>query len=872
VEDELNEELRYHLERQTQQSIDQGQTPDEARLTALRMMSGIESRKEECRDHRGLRTLEFLIQDVRYSIRGLRREPALALAAILTLAICICANTTVFSIVNSILIRPLPFPDAHRIHWVDQHMIQGGQPVEIGLGPDYYSIRELNKVFEDIAAYDRVTANWTGIEKPEQLEVARVTPSYFRVMGDRPLLGRFLSDSEEGPAAPAVAVISYSFWHSRLAADPNIVGKTIQLDRIPTTVIGVTSQGFNHPRGVDVWKPIDIDDASQRPRSVKRPMRAVQMVARLKQDASPSQLSSDLERISDGIRREYPAEFLSAGFMVDLTVRSSPLQQRMTASMQPALLALSGAVTFVVLIACANLASLLLARSTARQKEMAIRLALGSDRRRIARQVLTESMAIALPGGAIGAGMAFLAIQQLNLWRLPALTSYPEISVDAATLVFTLASTVMAGLAFGTAPAIAASRTNVYGSLSGLGYTQSAGPRYLRLRRMLVVSELSMLLVLLIGAGLLARSFVKLAQTELGFNAENVLTMRVNIGIPAYAGAERKGRFYNDVLERVRSLPMIRSAAVATDLPLTQEAPYLGMRFQVVGGVPLPIFERPEVQVSIVSEDFFRTMSIPLRSGRTFDSRDDAQSAGNIVVNEAFVRRAFPSGAAEGQGIVTSGSDGPPWIIVGVVGDIRGSNLRVAAEPLIYRCTCQGLSSSRMRLIVKTAGNPRDAIRPVESQVYAVDRNQPVFDMRTMIDWVEESLSSQRFNLFLLGTFAGIATLLAGIGVFGVTSYLVTRRTHEIGIRMAMGALPSQVLRLVAVETAGLIALGIVGGLVAALGLTRYLATLLYGVSSLDMATFVVATAVLAAIALLASWIPTRRASRIDPLTALRLE
>ncbi len=815
-----------------------------------------------------------MIESFRFAIRGLRRDPALMLAATLTLAICIGANTTVFSLVNSILLRPLPYPGSERIYWLGERM--GREGMEVGLGADYYSLAEENHVFESVAAYDTVTVNWTGIEKPEQVDAAQVTPSFFRVMGTQPLMGRYFAPEEQGVKAPPVVVLSYAFWRSRMGSGRDVVGKTITLDRMPNTIIGVMPQGFDYPNGATmlIWRPLPMDEAAQRPRSVRSPMRMVSMVARLKPNIGEVQLAAEMDRLTHAIRAEYPKEFESAGFLNNMKILATPVQRRMVGDLRPALLVLSGAVGLVLLIACANLANLLLARAAGRQREMAVRMALGSGRGRIVRQLLTESLALALPGGLGGVLIAYVAVQGLNAWKPLVLQNYPALSLDVATLGFTCGLTLATGLVFGMAPAMAAVGISIQEALKSAGNTQSGGHGPARLRQLLVVGELAVALVLLIGAGLLARSFLKLSQTDLGFPAENLLTLRVNLVGERYAKAEGQTRFYDDVMERVEKLPMVRRVAVSTDLPLSGEQLYQTSAFQIFGRAPVPRAQRPQAGLVVVSRDFFATLAIPLRRGRIFDTRDNSNATGGIVVNEAFARKAFPGEDPVGQRIFFNEDDKSTWTVLGVVGNIRGSELGAEPAPMVYRCECFGHNSflTRMAFIVRTSGDPHAARRAIEAEVYAEDRNQPVFDVKTMEERLADSLAPQRFHLLLIGIFAAIAMVLAAVGVYGVMSYVVARRTREIGIRMAMGAQPRQVLRLVLKESMALAAAAIVAGLGGAWALTRYLHSMLYGVTALDNATCAIMAAALAVIAIAASFVPAGRAARIDPMTALREE
>jgi predicted permease len=871
VENDLGDELRFHLEKQIEANLALGMLPAAARLAALQEFGNPRLQQEECRDAWGTRMIDNVLDDLRYALRGLRRDPVLAVAATATLALCIGANTVVFSLVNSILLRPLPYPGADRIHWLSEHIGRDG--MELTPGADYYSTAKQGRLFEAVAAYQPLTLNWNGVEKPEQVDAAQVTPSFFRVMGMQPLMGRYLADGEEGPKAPPVVVVSYALWRNRLAADPHLVGSTITLDRMPCTVVGVMPQGFDFPRGTQVWRPMPMNESSQLPRSSTRPMLIVRMMMRVKPGVGAGELDSEMARLTQTIRAEYPRDFETAGFLRGMSIAAVPLQKRLTGDLRPALLVLTGAVALVLLIACVNVANLLLARASARHRELAVRLALGSDRGRVIRQLLTESLMLALPGGLMGAGLAALTVGLLNAAKPAVLVRYPPISVDLRTLLFTFGLTLGTGLIFGMAPALSAARIDIQEALKSGGHGQSSGPRAARLRQGLVVVELGVSLVLLIGAGLLARSFLKLAHTDLGFDPARLLTLRVNLVGQRYANADGQMQFYDEVLHRVRQNPMVKAAAVTTDIPLSGEPPFSG-GFQVVGRAPLPRGQMPLANTTVVSREFFRTFGIPLESGRTFDSGDNIQSPNAIVVNRAFVQKIFPGEDPLGRKLLSGRAGIEARFIVGVVGNIRGSALGVEPEPVVYRCECQGGNPflTRMALVVRTSGEPRAAIRDVEAQVYAEDRNQPVFDVKTMEERLEDATASQRFQLMLIGAFAGLALVLAAAGVYGVMSYLVTRRTRELGIRIALGARREDVMWHVLRENLMLVLVAVAAGLGGAWALTRFLNTMLYGVSALDAPTLAAAPAILAATVVLASWGPARRAARVDPMTALREE
>jgi putative ABC transport system permease protein len=685
-------------------------------------------------------------------------------------------------------------------------------------------------------------------------------------------MGRYLAPGEEGRGAPQVVVVSYPFWRGRLAANPHAVGETLTLDGAAYTIVGVMPQGFDYPKGTQIWRPLPMDESGQRPRSAMRPMRLVNMLATLRPGITDEQLQAQLPQVTAGIRAEYPKDFETAGFLDGMRILATPLQRRITGDLRPALLVLSGAVLLVLLIACANLANLLLARAASREREMAVRMALGSGRARVLRQMLQECLLLAVPGGLAGIALACFAVALLNAWKPFVLVRYPPIAMDLRTLAFTLALTVFTGLVFGIAPALGVSGVSIQEALKSAGAGHGGSRRSARLRRLLVVVELGVSLVLLIASGLLARSFLNLAHTELGFPASHLLTLRVNLTGPQYTTAKSQERYYEQALERVRQLPMVRAAAFSTDLPLTGDRALQNVGFQVAGRVPLPMAQRPQANMTKASPGFFHTLGIPLRSGRLIEVPE--KQPDDVVVNEAFARKIFPGEDPLGRRILPGRNDATSWTIVGVVGSIRSSDLGAEPEPRLYRWIGQGEDRflSMMRLSVRTTGDPLAVQRAVEGQLYAVDRTQPVFDVKSMEQRVADTLAPQRFQLVLIGTFAAMAVILAALGVYGVMAFLVTRRTREIGIRMAIGARPEQVRGQILRESLALAATAVAAGVAGAWGLTRYLAAMLYGVTPLDGVTFSAAALVLVAVAMAASLLPARKASRVDPVVALREE
>ncbi len=687
-----------------------------------------------------MRQAAALTDDVRYAVRNLSRDPFLALAATLTLAICIGANTTVFSVANSILIRPLPYPQADRIDWISDRT--GPAQQDVGAAPEYFMLREQNRIFEEVGAFDPTIVNWTGVERPEQLDAGGVSPSFFRVMGVQPMLGRYFSPDEEGPKSPAVVVLSYAFWRNRFASDPRIVGKRIALDRLPHTMIGVMPQGFDFPYGSQMWVPNTLLDKAEQsfPIAPNKPILIVSMVGRLKPAVTSVEAATEMKRLTFAARAAYPEQFRNRGFRQDLNISAAPLQDQLTGPVRAALLVLTGAVGLVLLIACANIANLLLARASSRRRELAVRLALGSGRARIIRQMLTESAVLAVPGGLAGIGLAWLAVRALDATKPAILVRYPPISMDWRVLVFTVALTLSTSMIFGVIPALSAARIHIQEALKSASLTYSAGRGAARLRKILVVGELAVSLVLLIGAGLLARSFQHLAHTELGFRSDHLLTFRVN-PVAILSSARDYRPFYSDILDRVQHLPMVRSAAIAQEIPLSPNELTSDGAIRVIGRPLIPMPARPRFNDSHVSPEFFHTLGMTLRSGRIFDAHDfiGTKTAGRpdlfhrepVVINEAFVHRVFPNEDPLDRQL----GFGPDemnirWTIVGVVSNIRSTSL--GADPLatIYRCACASIW--RAGFLVRTSGDPLAAVRAIEQQVRAVDRDQPISDVKTM--------------------------------------------------------------------------------------------------------------------------------------------
>jgi predicted permease len=624
--------------------------------------------------------------------------------------------------------------------------------------------------------------------------------------------------------------------------------------------------------------PLQLDDAAERVLSPSRPIFTVSILALRKPEVSPHAVQFDLNRMAGMLRTEY--HVFPTKFRWDLTISASPLQQHLTGEIRTALLALTGAAGLVLLIACVNLANLLLARAMNHRRELAIRLSLGATPYSIFRQALIESLILALPGAATGIGLAWLAMRLLNSFTPGILLRYPLVSIDLRVLVYTFSLTVGAALLFGLAPALSGARAQIGDTLKSGPMTHSSGPGASLLRKILLVAELAVSMVLLIGAGLLTRSFLNLAHKELGFRTDHLLTFRVN---PIGPLDHDYSSFYNSVVDRLQQLPTVQSAALLTDIPLSETDYRMSGRIRVASRPLVPFNERPMINNTVVSPNFFRTMGIPLRTGRIFDSHDIGQTprltnygaaaAAPVVVNQAFVRKLFPLENPLGQQIIFGPDhNSVTWTILGVVGDVRGGRLGEDPPPVVYRCLCDGSRVFRAAFVIRSAVDPKSLIRAAEEQVHAVDRDQPVYDVKTMDERRAAALTPERFQLGVIASLAAVALVLAASGVYGVTLYLVARRTREIGIRVAMGAQPTAVLGMVLRETMILALFAVAVGLSGAWTLARYIRSMLYSVTELDASTLCFAPVLLTAIVLLASLVPARHALRIDPTQALREE
>ena len=809
-----------------------------------------------------------LLQDVRYGLRMLAKKPGFTLIAVLALALGIGANTAIFSVVNAVLLRPLPFENPERIVQAWSTNAKRGWKKAPTSYLNFADYRDQTQAFEHAAAYAEASAAFTSGEMPEQLEGVGATADLFKVLGAQPLLGRAFTAEDERPGGSHVVVLSHNLWQRRFNSDPKIVGQQIKFDGESTTVIGVMPKGFQFPLDQDkteFWVPLDPAQDFNKERGANY----LHVVARLKPGTTLEQAQGEVETIARRLEQEYPDK--NTGKSVRLIL----MHEELVGDIRPALLVLLAAVCFVLLIACANVANLLLARASSRHKEIAIRTALGAGRARIIRQLLTESLLLALVGGAIGLLLALWGVDVLSA-AIPAdIPRVKEVALDSRVLGFTTAISVLTGILFGLAPALQASKTDLNESLKEGGRGSTEGLNRNRVRSLLVISEVALSLVLLIGAGLLIKSFFQLLNVKPGFEPEHVLTAGFSLPPVKYPEVPQQTAFFQQVLERVRTLPGVDSAGVVIPLPLS------GNGMQNL----LTIEERPEppageklvTNTRLISPDYLRAMGIPLLRGRAFTEHDGGDAPTVFLVNETFVQRFFPGEDPIGKRIRLSirpsaeGQDANGEI-VGVVGDVKHQTLDKEAGAECY-IPYLNISDPYMTLVVRTTAlDPSSLTSALRSAVQQVDKDQPVFDVQTMDQVLARSVATRRFNMMLLGIFAAIALILAGVGIFGVMNYSVTQRTHEIGIRMALGAQHRHVLRMIVGQGMILTLIGVVVGLVGAFVLTRVMAELLYGVSTTDPLTFAAVSVLLSVVALLACYIPARRATKVDPMVALRYE
>jgi putative ABC transport system permease protein len=806
--------------------------------------------------------MDTFLNDIRYAIRNLLKRPAFTLIAALTLALGIGANSAIFSAVYALLINPLPFPELNRVVAIWDKMPSRGVPHNEVTIPNYLDWRAQSQSYDQLALYRWWSANLTGVDPPERIQGFLVTANFIDVTGIKPIMGRTFTEEENQPGKDGVAIITHSLWQRRFGGDRNILNKTIMINGVARTVIGVMPERFNYPKGAEIYAPIALTSQLLSSRS----SHGYYVIGRLKPNVPIASAQAELDNIAARLEQQYPESNTGWGATV------FPIVADTVRTYDTALWVMMGAVGFVLLIACANVANLMLARASGRQKEIALRAALGASRWRIVRQLLTESLIVALIGGALGILVGLWGIDALRVSNPGDAARFApgwyQLGINPVVLLFTLALSLLSGLVFGLAPAWQVSKPNLNDALKEGGRHFSGGSH--RLRSGLVVFEVALSLVLLVGAGLLFRSFLALLKTDAGFNPDHVLTMNLVLPLAKYRDDPQRAAFYTDLVQRVRSRAGVEAAAVVNYLPLggaNSSDTYL------VEGEPEPPPGHEHVgRYRVCSPDYFQTMGIRLAKGRYFTEQDKAGAPPVVIINSTFARQHWPGQDPIGKRIRFTGPlDKAPWMqVVGVIEDVK-HELNLEVTPEYYLPHAQDPWNS-MILVARTTVEPASLAGAIRQDVWSIDKNQPVFDVKTMQEVRSESVTLYSFSSVMLAIFAGVALLLASIGIYGVMAFVVTQRTQEIGIRMALGARASDVLKLVVTNGMKLAVIGLAIGLAAAWGLTRFMEKLLVGVKPTDLLTFSLVSLALLLAAFLACYVPARRATKVDPLNALRYE
>jgi len=857
---ELTEEIDAYLEMLIEQKINEGLDPAEARRAALIELGGREQVKEKVREARMGRQLETVWQDLRYALRMLLKHPVFTLIAVFTLALGIGANTAIFSVVNAVLLNAVPYYEPQRLLWVTEAQ-EGRDFVYGAYVRSYLNWQAQSQAFEHLVAFNRSGLDLTGRGEPEQLESLLVTANVFPALGLAPQLGRTFTPEEDRPEAARVALLGHAFWQRRFGGDPGIIGNTLTLGGQSRTVIGIMPPRSRSLIGksleaVDVWLPLALN-AQDRDYCFN-------VIGRLKPGFMPEQAHAELNLIQRRLVLATPG-------IINTEVRATRLSEKLAGNLRRGLLALFGAVALVLLIACANVANLLLGRAAMRQKEMAIRATMGAGRVRLVRQMLTESLSLSLLGGAAGLLLAMWGVKTLVAGAPDDLHQIRESSVDGAVLGFTFLATLLTGVAVGLIPALQSSQIDLNEALKEGARQAGFRRRWLgRVSPVLMIGEVALTLVLISGAGLLVNSYLRVLAVEPGYDPKNLLTLRVRADRAKYPVSSPQLRaFYQEVLTRVKAIPGVKAVASASvGMPMTDAM--CKQLLIIEGRAPAPAEQRPQVECNEVSPDYFRVLGMQLRAGRSFTEQDVDKAPGVVIINETLAHRYFSGEDPIGQRI----ERGTSWCkIVGVVGDVKRFGLEAEPLPETYYPYAQIEHTPQdIYLAVRTAGDLLDSVAAVRQQVSALEAKSEISDVMTMEQRLAPSVAPRRFQMLLFSVFAAVAFLLAAVGVYGVISYSVSRRTHEIGIRMAFGAKPRDVLKLVIRQSMTLVVIGIVIGLAASFALTRLMTSLLFSLSPTDPATFAVITLLLAGVALAACYLPARRAAKVDPMVALRYE
>jgi putative ABC transport system permease protein len=802
--------------------------------------------------------METLLRDIRYGVRSLAKRPGFTAIALIALALGIGANTAIFTLVNAVLLRPLPFAEPDRLVWVWGNIKGGGSRASVS-PPDFLDYRQQNTTFEEFAASVGVPLplNLTGNGEPERLQAAAVTGNYFQALGVKPALGRTFLLENEKPGNDQVVVLSHGLWQKRFGGSADIVNKTVTLGGKTCQVLGVMSQDFSFPQAAELWVPLNFD---AEPGMKQRKAHFLRPIGRLKSGVTMAQAQADTDAIARHLEEQFPES--NSGW----NLRLVSLREQLVGNTRPTLYILFGAVGFVLLIACANVANLLLVRAAGRQKEIALRTALGAGRFRIVRQMITESVVLALVGGILGVVLATWGVELLVSLSEGSIPPTAQVKIDATVLSFTLLISLVTGVLFGLVPALRTLKVDLTDSLKEGGRSASEGVHRNRTRSILVVLESAVAVVLLIGAGLLIRSLIQLQNISPGFDAHNVLTMRVDLPRQKYDTPEKSTNFFSQLESRLGSLPGVEKVGFISELPLSGQPN--DMPYTVEGRPPVSIDQAFDDDFRRVNRHYFEAMRIPFLRGRNFTDQEVSQSAKVVIISDLLARRTFPDEDPLGKRLIMSFGN-QPFEIIGIVGDLRHRRLESDPLPAMYMPTYQ---TGWMNVVIRTKGDPTALVAAARKEVQGIDPDQPVAAVKTMEQWLETAVAAPRYRTSLIALFALVALILACTGIYGVMSYSVTQRTHEIGVRMALGARRFDVLKLVVRQGMALVVVGVLLGVVAAIGLTRVMSSLLFGVTAKDPLTFVAVALVLTVVAFIACYLPARRATKVDPLVALRYE